>query len=365
MNTTEEVLQENKELKKLIVQFKTLLDVIPDPVFLKDENLRWIYGNPIVLELFDINPDTYVGKTEFEVMEEEAAKICTISDVKARDSRETIKLEEKVIDKFQNEKFYEVFKVPSFNNKKFNGLIGIGRDISERVLAQAELEQTNIKLKEELITRQKLEKENKLQQKIMEQHKELVIQSEKLKKINDELKCENKQRLELESQLREQAYTDPLTGINNRRRAIELVDIEFKRSARSNEPLSLFMLDLDLFKNINDVYGHQIGDQVLIEFSHCLKENLREIDVLGRIGGEEFIILLSGQTKEMAEVVSKKIHSVTQNIKIPNTNIKVSVSIGAYQVEDYNLGLEKAIKKADEVLYLAKNNGRNRTEWTK
>ncbi|MFT5660407.1 MAG: diguanylate cyclase (GGDEF)-like protein/PAS domain S-box-containing protein [Sulfurimonas sp.] len=363
-NTIETLLEENEKLKHKIEQFTGLLDSIPDPVFMKDDDLRWIYGNPVILNLYGIDPDNYMGKTEDQLLPAEFAESCMESDKQAVKARGVTKSTERARDEFDKIHFYEVFKVPFYQkDEKFRGLIGVGRDITERKEVQEKLEEANVKLEEELTIRRKLEKENALQKKIMQQQSELASKSEKLVQINRELEEENKQRQKLEEQLRVLANTDSLTGLSNRRHTMNLANLEFERSGRTSNSLTLLMIDLDLFKCINDTYGHQAGDQVLISFAKCLKDNLRKIDIVGRIGGEEFMVLFSGDTKEQVEVVIEKLHVATRAIVIPNTDISLSMSVGVYQLENYKIGLEKATASADDALYLAKENGRNRTEW--
>lgn len=137
------IVELEKELasnKKLIEQFKGLLDSIPDPVFMKDENLLWIYGNPVILNLYNINPNNYIGKSEDKLLPIEFAKSCMLSDEKARDAKCVSKSEERARDENGNIHFYEVFKVPFYENEEFKGLIGVGRDITETKIARQNLE---------------------------------------------------------------------------------------------------------------------------------------------------------------------------------------------------------------------------------
>lgn len=134
---------EIEEYKKLITQFKGLLDSIPDPVFMKDENLKWLYGNPIILRLYDIDPLNYIGKTEDELLPAEFAESCMESDKYAKESKVLNKSEERARDENDNLKYYEVFKVPFYDdNEVFKGLIGVGRDITATKLAYQELEKS-------------------------------------------------------------------------------------------------------------------------------------------------------------------------------------------------------------------------------
>lgn len=152
------------------------------------------------------------------------------------------------------------------------------------------------------------------------------------------------------------ASIDLLTSIYNRRKFEELFDREYKRSKRYKSELSIIFFDIDYFKKINDTYGHDVGDVILKEVSSTITKNLRETDIFARWGGEEFIILLP-------ETNSNKAFEVAENIRIAilNTNFKdvkrVTISLGITQLKQE---LQKSfLKRADQALYKAKNEGRN------
>jgi len=164
----------------------------------------------------------------------------------------------------------------------------------------------------------------------------------------------------MEEKLRQLATTDSLTGINNRRNFVELAQKEINRSKRYGNPFSLLMLDIDHFKKINDTYGHSSGDQVLIEFCGlCLKE-IRESDVMGRLGGEEFAIALVKSDAETAEVVAERINGSVSScpVTVNGQQICFTVSIGV-TVMYPNDHLDSILERSDNALYQAKENGRN------
>lgn len=157
--------------------------------------------------------------------------------------------------------------------------------------------------------------------------------------------------------------TDALTGVHNRRFFSERIEDEIKRTKRYDKKLSLLMLDLDHFKNINDQYGHNTGDKVLTIVSKILKHSLRSIDVVTRYGGEEFSIMLPETDIQSATVVAEKLRHIIEEAHIPidsKTRIDFTCSIGVAQYSPNIRNSETFIAIADEALYRAKREGRNR-----
>jgi diguanylate cyclase len=163
--------------------------------------------------------------------------------------------------------------------------------------------------------------------------------------------------------IQEMAIHDDLTGFYNRRHLMELIGTEKSRTVRTGSVFSLVMLDLDKFKNINDTYGHQAGDNVLITFSTIVRSVLRKTDFCGRYGGEEFLIGLTDTDIREAKVFAERIRMYVEDNLFPDISpgSKVTVSIGLAEHRT-NEDIEKTISRADEALYRAKNNGRNRVE---
>ncbi|MDP8217677.1 MAG: GGDEF domain-containing protein [Candidatus Theseobacter exili] len=159
------------------------------------------------------------------------------------------------------------------------------------------------------------------------------------------------------------ASKDGLTGVYTNRHFMEIMKMSVSRSKRHQRSLSVLMLDLDLFKNINDTYGHQAGDYVLKETASIVIKNLREEDLFARYGGEEFILLLPDTILNNAILVAEKIRRIIDlNQYIYNgKEMEVTVSIGVASLEQKD-NSSKLIERADKALYLAKNNGRNRCE---
>ena len=167
----------------------------------------------------------------------------------------------------------------------------------------------------------------------------------------------------LQNELTRLATTDYLTGIPNRRHFIELAERELKRSLRYGNHFVLAVVDLDLFKRINDTYGHHAGDVVLKEFGVICRMDLRDTDILGRIGGEEFAIMLPNISLSEAKDVIERIREDVENANVQiskNSAIRFTASFGLSESNANTLDLDTIIKFADEALYQAKQTGRNK-----
>jgi diguanylate cyclase (GGDEF)-like protein len=157
-----------------------------------------------------------------------------------------------------------------------------------------------------------------------------------------------------------QATTDDLTGLVNRRRFIEALDSEIVRASTFRSPLSVVLGDLDHFKLVNDRFGHQTGDEVLRRFAGLVREHLRDVDVPGRIGGEEFAILLPGTDATGAVAVAERIRRSLRSLRpTPDGSRPVTASFGVAQLVTGETG-DELLRRADVALYRAKSEGRNR-----
>ena len=173
------------------------------------------------------------------------------------------------------------------------------------------------------------------------------------------------ERKALEEKLQKLANTDSLTGLFNRRVFLERLKHESDRVARLGGYATLLMLDLDFFKQINDTYGHAIGDEALRQFSKIVKTHSRSIDVPARLGGEEFAILLPSTNQHDAAVVAERLCQEVSEITIehPKGIVRMTVSIGGALLSTDNSNGELALSHADNALYNAKKTGRNRVCW--
>ncbi len=170
-------------------------------------------------------------------------------------------------------------------------------------------------------------------------------------------------RKHMEEALRQLATHDALTGLFNRRYFFTLAERELERSQRYGHPLALLMLDLDHFKAINDSRGHQAGDQVLRAVAGIIQASLRQIDVVGRYGGEEFVVLLPETARMTAVAVARRLCTAVaaESVEVQGGRLSVTISIGvAVGFGDVALNLEEMLERADRALYAAKATGRNR-----
>lgn len=173
-----------------------------------------------------------------------------------------------------------------------------------------------------------------------------------------------KEKLDEEyTQLEKLALTDPLTEILNRRAFFEISEQILKISLRNKKNFSIILLDIDFFKKVNDVYGHLVGDDILKYLVSNVTKEIRESDVFARYGGEEFIIMLPDTDEAGAINLAEKMReSIELNpFTCEKLSIEVTVSIGVAELKDEKL-LRDIIHRADEALYTAKENGRNRVE---
>jgi two-component system cell cycle response regulator len=172
------------------------------------------------------------------------------------------------------------------------------------------------------------------------------------------------ERVQLNQEIQRLANQDPLTNCFNRRQFMTLAELELQRSIRYQRPLSLVMLDIDEFKYFNDQYGHQIGDRILCALVDLCQEQLRGVDVLGRYGGEEFIILLPETVTEGGLLAAERLREKIEKMEIPSSKMKLSitVSMGVASLDSFinpEQTLDMLIKRADQALYTAKSAGRN------
>jgi diguanylate cyclase (GGDEF)-like protein len=157
------------------------------------------------------------------------------------------------------------------------------------------------------------------------------------------------------------ATLDELTGVFNRRRLFELGERELERSRRYQVPLSAILLDIDHFKKINDTFGHTIGDQVLTGIAVTISRNIREIDLFGRYGGEEFVALLPQSELSSAREVAERLRGLVAGLQL-NTDrgvLSVTISLGIANIVPEVQSLAALIDRADQAMYAAKQAGRN------
>ena len=298
--------------------FETLLDVIPFASYAVDVNTHEVvYANRLMEESMYAPRAKECWKKLYG--QEEQCTWCKTVELKERN---VVYQSEKLISSFFNEatdkwfqSYDEIVKWPDGRTVKYTILV----DITEQKEIQADMITT---------------------------HAKMARQSIKLKEANKQLKL--------------MAQKDTLTGVNNRRYFFELANKMWDKELSDDENIYVSMFDLDKFKNINDTYGHHMGDEILKIFASTVEVNLGQNDIFGRIGGEEFALVLVDKEKENILSTLDKIRNDVANISIINEKetIKITVSIGLSQKRDKKT-IDIVLDEADKELYRAKEDGRN------
>ncbi|HBW36845.1 MAG TPA: hypothetical protein DEF89_16695 [Desulfosporosinus sp.] len=286
---------------------KTMIDIIPVPLFYKDRKGSYLGCNKAFETFIGKDKEEIIGKGVYEISKKNNAEKYDSMDQQLFDNPGTQTYEYEY-ETSNHEKKYVVFKKVTYNNSlgEVNGIIGIINDITE------------IKLRE--------------------------------------------------TELVEKSFFDSLTGIYNRRYFDENIEKEWKKCLRENESLSLIMLDIDFFKNYNDFYGHQEGDNCLKKIAQEIRLSLlRPSDIVVRYGGEEFVVILPNTNKNGALRVAERIRKNISNLAIKHEASTVSkvvtLSQGIAEMNTINDIVYECLKNADKSLFSAKNNGRDRIEF--
>lgn len=169
--------------------------------------------------------------------------------------------------------------------------------------------------------------------------------------------------------LEQQSHTDPMTGLVNRRGLFRQLEVLLAMSRRESRPISLLLVDIDHFKEVNDRWGHQVGDEVLRQLAHMLRYGVREMDLVARFGGEEFLIVLPGIDAATAAEIGERIRGDVASTSLlippelvvekPGPALRISISVGVGEI-GASEEVDKAISRVDKALYQAKDQGRNR-----
>jgi two-component system cell cycle response regulator len=185
----------------------------------------------------------------------------------------------------------------------------------------------------------------------------------RIKRLQQDLAEREKELSDMNDRLLRISLTDGLTGVDNRRALEQRLHEMFEHSLRLHEPISVVMCDIDHFKHVNDTYGHAAGDEVLKQFTHILSEEAREIDRVGRYGGEEFLLLLPGTVLDAAVTFAERLRQRVEShtFSYEGGTLKRTVSFGVASWPHPKIrGREAMLKAADDALYVAKETGRNR-----
>ena len=295
---------EKKQLEDRVRKQKELLDTVLDNVhglvYVKGADRRFLYANRHLAQVFGRPVGDIIGRLDSELMPREAADAFWEKDLHMLATGERYAGEESLIDAQGRLRHYwsVVVPWPDFNGSP--ALIGLVTDITELHALQEELQR--------------------------------------------------------------QVRTDSLTGLANRRSFQERAESEFARSRRHGTPLAMVSIDIDHFKQINDRYGHPVGDLVLRDFAVCCQQVLREEDVCARTGGEEFCLLLPETGRDDAVAIAERIRAMTAACRPcpehPELHITASFGVAAMTQTDPQFGALFA--RADRALYAAKEQGRNR-----
>lgn len=202
---------------------------------------------------------------------------------------------------------------------------------------------------------------DRLQLDLQRANQTLAAQAEELRKLNAALEQEATRREALARELHRLATVDGLTGASTRRHALELGRDAFARSVAAATPLAVLLLDIDLFKSVNDRYGHAGGDAVLQAFGAQCAQSFTGEAIVGRLGGEEFVVVLPGCDAAAAERLAEQHRSAVASREVAHggTPITVTVSTGLAVRRADDASLDRLMARADEALYAAKHRGRN------
>jgi diguanylate cyclase (GGDEF)-like protein/PAS domain S-box-containing protein len=298
-------ISKQKKLENLVKEQNKLLDAVLNNVdayvYMKDDQRYFRYVNNKTAAMFGQPNENIVGKLDSDVIGQGMADHFWQSDKLVFETNEKQTIEEVVDDGQGNLRHYISMKIPYQINEESHALIGFSTDVTELY--------------------------------------------------------------QLKEEFKKQANTDALTNLHNRRYFFKHAAIEFSRAKRYGLDMSVISIDIDYFKEINDKYGHPVGDKVLIEISENILKNLRQEDILARVGGEEFSIMLPNTTLEKAKPVAERICQ-TQNKFVVNAQnneaIEIQVSIGLVSMKATDINFDDLFFRADNSLYQAKETGRNR-----
>lgn len=295
--------REAREARLLAERFSLALDRIPAYIYMKNRARQYVYANKPTLELFKCSAAELQGSGDSRFFPPET--VAKLHEIDTRVLRGEDSAEEVVAQNADgSRRVYWEIKTPIYddgNKSEVWGICGISTDITERKALLEKLER--------------------------------------------------------------QATRDYLTGLYNRRHFMERGESELAHAKRYGHPLSLLMLDIDRFKNINDAHGHKIGDIVLQQLAVILRNSFREVDIIGRIGGEEFAVLLPetelARATEVAERLRKNVAEadLTQATGLP---LRFTISIGVAALNGKDVSLDRLLEFSDMALYDAKQGGRNK-----
>jgi diguanylate cyclase (GGDEF)-like protein/PAS domain S-box-containing protein len=307
----EEALRESQEIFSLFMHHSPIYAYIKT---VTPAESRVLQASDNYIEMIGVSGADMAGKTMQELFPPEFAAKITADDWAVVTRGEVLKLDEDL-----NGRHYTTIKFPLTQGNK-TLLAGYTIDITERKQVEEDLKQANKHLEEQL----------------------------------GQIKI-------LRDYLREQATRDPLTGLYNRRYLHETMERELARAKRENYPISVLMIDIDHFKNFNDMHGHQAGDEILIALGGLLHASVRQGDIACRYGGEEFIIIMPGVHEVDAERRAEAIRNDFCKLRVNygGVDLSATTSVGIAFFPQHGDSMNEIIKAADAALYEAKQAGRN------
>jgi diguanylate cyclase (GGDEF)-like protein/PAS domain S-box-containing protein len=319
-------IDEHKQDEKLQTKHRyllnSLLDNLPEHIYFKDTESRFFKISLSLAKQFGLkDPSEAVGKTDYDFFSINHAQQAYENEKEIIRTGKTLSIEEKETWSDHPDTWVLTTKMPLYDEKeKIIGTFGISRDITDRKIAEE-----NLRLKSKSLQKQ-------------------------IQEINL-----------LHDQLRDLASRDALTGLSNRRMMNTILDQQFTLCQQFEQMFSIVIIDIDHFKNINDKYGHQVGDALLEEFGKCILASTRADDFSGRYGGDEILMAFQKmtvqQTLKKVEILQKKLGAIF--ILSENHRISTTVSIGIAAYPMHGNSVKKLINRADEALYIAKEKGRN------
>ncbi|HBB33279.1 MAG TPA: diguanylate cyclase [Cyanobacteria bacterium UBA8803] len=306
-----------EELKRSKEFFQTVINTIPDPVFVKDKDHHCIILNEAYCQFVGYPLETLMEKSDYDIFPQEQADNFWTHDELILQTGEAQESEAELTDAFGTTHLIATKKSLHRDGAGNLFLVGVIRDITERKRAEEELRRSNIELKLS------------------------------------------------EDRLRYLAYHDPLTGLANRKQFHERLSQSLDWARSSNELLALMFLDLDGFKQVNDTLGHDIGDELLKVVAQRLTNNLRTSDIVSRLGGDEFTVILPGipEAQYVGKVAQKIAESISQVFVLDGHDVYVTASIGISIYPVDGEAEEILIKNADTAMYRAKQLGRNQHQF--
>jgi len=333
------VIETQRSLIESEKKYRTLVDNVPIGVYRKNPSGRgsFIKVNPAMVKMFGYDStEEFMPLATSDLYQSIEDRKIILEEIHSNGSVKDLELALKKKD--GTPVWCSVTATAQYDeHANIQWLDSVIKDITERKKAQEELQKAH----------------DELEMRVQERTDDLA-------EANRLLVLEIAERKRFEEKLRELSETDYLTKVYNRRKLFEIMELEIEKSKRYAMPLSLIMLDLDHFKKINDTYGHNIGDGVLMTTAQVVSGLLRKVDVFARYGGEEFIVLCPETGIDGAMILAEKIRNAIEDFSFPVVG-KVTISAGvAGQLAENNGAI--LIEKADVALYTAKKSGRNRVE---